>query len=162
METESEQLFVSCRHIPRVDFSPLRCAWFISREVCPEKNSACAGLWHLEEILSQLQHSGGSGRAVQQEGRTWGVRGIQIQVLQRPTSVPTQVPQEEMGTDFTRPKSWVLVSHCASTEQNCCLALVQPIPAACSRIQPLCELSPSPNSFLWQDWSCLQEKWSLC
>lgn len=41
-----------------------------------------------------------------------------------------------MGTDFTCPKTWVLLSRCASTKQSCCLAVVQPIPAACSRIQP--------------------------
>lgn len=56
------------------------------------------------------------------------------------------------------PKAWVLVSHCASTKQSCCLAVVQQIPAACSGIQPCV----SPDSFLWQDWSCSQEKRSLC
>lgn len=48
-----------------------------------------------------------------------------------------------MGTDFTHPKTWVLVSHCASTKQSCCLAVVQPIPAACSGIQPCVRSAPA-------------------
>lgn len=78
-------------------------------------------------------------------------------------SVPTQAPQEEPGINFTCLKCWVLVSHRA--------------PAKCSRLLaamrwvPVLELSPCPcsacrgqarSSFLWQDWSCLQEKPSLC
>lgn len=48
-----------------------------------------------------------------------------------------------MGTDFTHPKTWVLVSCCASTKQSCCLAVVQPIPAACSGIQPCVRSAPA-------------------
>lgn len=78
---------------------------------------------------------GSSVQAVQGEGSGWGAGDTRPQVPTpvSPSPVPTQVPREELGSGFTSPACWVLISHRAFAKSGCCLAAARGAPALAQR-----------------------------
>lgn len=110
-----------------------------------------------------------SVQAVQGEGSGWGVGDTRPQVPTpvSPSPVPTQVPREELGSGFTSPACWVLISHRAFAKSGCCLAAAQGAPALAQRgagptpgLVP-CGVGlrgPAAGRLLRGAWGCLQKK----
>lgn len=84
------------------------------------KSSPCVGLRHLEEIPSWLQHPAAPSRPCKERGPAWELvtPDPRYPTPVSPSPDPTRVPQEELGSGFTSPACWILISHHAFAKSS--------------------------------------------